>query len=164
MFYKLTPEICFSGVDLILRTTVSGDVPIMPSVRKESYGRKILAELSLDEYIYLTENLEVIEHGGDKNAAAYILARKNSVIKRIVGLVLRNELTQVERDFLLARHISGLNKSEIARKNGASRNYVDRVLLSAEKKLYAYLKYPVMMRFSLICPPESIFDEIKEYL
>ena len=118
---------------------------------------KILAELSLDEYIYLTENLEVIEHGGDKNAAAYILARKNSVIKRIVGLVLR-------RDFLLARHISGLNKSEIARKNGASRNYVDRVLLSAEKKLYAYLKYPVMMRFSLICPPESIFDEIKEYL
>lgn len=27
---------------------------------------KILAELSLDEYIYLTENLEVIEHGGDK--------------------------------------------------------------------------------------------------
>lgn len=33
---------------------------------------KILAELSLDEYIYLTENLEVIEHGGDKNAAAYI--------------------------------------------------------------------------------------------
>ncbi len=36
---------------------------------------KILAELSLDEYIYLTENLEVIEHGGDKNAAAYILAR-----------------------------------------------------------------------------------------
>lgn len=42
---------------------------------------KILAELSLDEYIYLTENLEVIEHGGDKNAAAYILARKNSVIK-----------------------------------------------------------------------------------
>lgn len=123
---------------------------------------KILAELSLDEYIYLTENLEVIEHGGDKNAAAYILARKNSVIKRIVGLVLRNELTQEERDFLLARHISGLNKSEIARKNGASRNYVDRVLLSAEKKLYAYLKYPVMMRFSLICPPESIFDEIKE--
>ena len=119
---------------------------------------KILAELSLDEYIYLTENLEVIEHGGDKNAAAYILARKNSVIKRIVGLVLRNELTQEERDFLLARHI------EIARKNGASRNYVDRVLLSAEKKLYAYLKYPVMMRFSLICPPESIFDEIKEYL
>ena len=118
---------------------------------------KILAELSLDEYIYLTENLEVIEHGGDKNAAAYILARKNSVIKRIVGLVLRNELTQEERDFLLARHISGLNKSEIARKNG-------RVLLSAEKKLYAYLKYPVMMRFSLICPPESIFDEIKEYL
>ena len=115
---------------------------------------KILAELSLDEYIYLTENLEVIEHGGDKN----------SVIKRIVGLVLRNELTQEERDFLLARHISGLNKSEIARKNGASRNYVDRVLLSAEKKLYAYLKYPVMMRFSLICPPESIFDEIKEYL
>lgn len=76
----------------------------------------------------------------------------------------RNELTQEERDFLLARHISGLNKSEIARKNGASRNYVDRVLLSAEKKLYAYLKYPVMMRFSLICPPESIFDEIKEYL
>ena len=125
---------------------------------------KILAELSLDEYIYLTENLEVIEHGGDKNAAAFILARKNSVIKRIVGLVLRNELTQEERDFLLARHISGLNKSEIARKNGASRNYVDRVLLSAEKKLYAYLKYPVMMRFSLICPPESIFDEIKEYL
>lgn len=59
---------------------------------------KILAELSLDEYIYLTENLEVIEHGGDKNAAAYILARKNSVIKRIVGLVLRNELTQEERD------------------------------------------------------------------
>ena len=113
---------------------------------------KILAELSLDEYIYLTENLEVIEHGG------------NSVIKRIVGLVLRNELTQEERHFLLARHISGLNKSEIARKNGASRNYVDRVLLSAEKKLYAYLKYPVMMRFSLICPPESIFDEIKEYL
>lgn len=88
----------------------------MPPVRKESYGRKILAELSLDEYIYLTENLEVIEHGGDKNAAAYILARKNSVIKRIVGLVLRNELTQEERDFLLARHISGLNKSEIARK------------------------------------------------
>ena len=55
---------------------------------------KILAELSLDEYIYLTENLEVIEHGGDKNAAAYILARKNSVIKRIVGLVLRNELNK----------------------------------------------------------------------
>lgn len=66
---------------------------------------KILAELSLDEYIYLTENLEVIEHGGDKNAAAYILARKNSVIKRIVGLVLRNELTQEERDFLLASKI-----------------------------------------------------------
>mgnify|MGYP002726479346 CR=1 FL=1 len=129
MFYKSTPEICFSGVDLILRTTVSGDVPIMPSVRKESYGRK-----------------------------------NTCGIKRIVGLVLRNELTQEERDFLLARHISGLNKSEIARKNGASRNYVDRVLLSAEKKLYAYLKYPVMMRFSLICPPESIFDEIKEYL
>lgn len=103
---------------------------------------KTLAELSLDEYIYLTENLEVIEHGGDKNAAAYILARKNSVIKRIVGLVLRNELTQEERDFLLARHISGLNKSEIARKNGASRNYVDRVLLSAEKSSMPILNIP----------------------
>ncbi len=50
---------------------------------------KILAELSLDEYIYLTENLEVIEHGGDKTWRRIFLARKNSVIKRIVGLVLR---------------------------------------------------------------------------
>lgn len=77
---------------------------------------KILAELSLDEYIYLTENLEVIEHGGDKNAAAYILARKNSVIKRIVGLVLRNELTQEERDFLLARHIRDLTNLRLREK------------------------------------------------
>ena len=34
---------------------------------------KILAELSLDEYIYLTENLENKENGGDTNAAASFL-------------------------------------------------------------------------------------------
>lgn len=122
------------------------------------------SEISLDEYIYLTENLEVVPRGNNKTAADFILLRKNSVVKRLVNLVMQEELSPEERKYIKAYHLDNVNKSELARRNGVTRKYVDRVILCAEKKLYAFLKYPVLLRFSLICPPENIFEELKEQL
>lgn len=55
--------------------------------------------------------------------------------------VIREELTPVQRDVLMAYYFQGLNIVQIASNRGVNKSSVSRALRRAEKKLQKYLKY-----------------------
>lgn len=123
-----------------------------------------LIELSPQEYKYLSDKLEFLtaeELEGGAAKSFIILKNRENMIK-LIRLVFKNELTPEERSLASDYYLHNMKKSELSRKNGFSPRYVNRVLENTAKKLYAYLKYPLMMRFSMLCPPEKIFEQLKE--
>lgn len=123
-----------------------------------------LTQLSPQEYIYLSQKLEFLSAEELENGAAQsfvILKNRENMIK-LIRLVFKNELTEEERKITSDYYLNNTKKSDIARNNEVSYKYVNSVLKSASQKLYTYLKYPLLMRFSVLCPPEKIFEKLKE--
>lgn len=65
---------------------------------------------------------------------------KEIQLKR-VNRVIREELTQLQREALLAYYIQEKSITEIARERGVNKSTVCRTLHRAEEKLRRYLKY-----------------------
>lgn len=61
--------------------------------------------------------------------------------KRRIARVIRGELTDVEREVLLAYYIQEQKIPAIAAERGVNKSSVSRALYRAEKKLKKYLKY-----------------------
>lgn len=66
-----------------------------------------------------------------------------------LAAVIQNELTDSERDALKHYWFDGMKISKIAELSGVSYDYIRRVLKTAEKKIYASLKYVVLHDYML---------------
>lgn len=55
--------------------------------------------------------------------------------------VIREELTEIERETLTAYYFQELNLEQIAKERGVNKSTVSRTLRRAEAKLQKYLKY-----------------------
>ena len=60
---------------------------------------------------------------------------------RRVEHVIREELTELQRQVLLAVYYGGQSQAEVARERGVSRSTVGRTLRRAETRLRRFLRY-----------------------
>lgn len=122
-------------------------------------------EITSREYVYLTQSLKPLRAAHEEDAApGFVLLKKRDNLKRLVRLVFQNELTESEQQVARRYFIERQTLSEIARELHASRRAVASDREAARKKLYVFLKYPFMMRFSLLCPPDDLFRDLREDL
>lgn len=104
------------------------------------YDEKIKA-LTVDEYFYLTENLEVADKESVEKGVSFILYSRQQKIVDIVRQVLANELTDFEREIIKEHLSDGVSATEIQEKYRIPRSTFYRYLNSAKQKLKASLKY-----------------------
>lgn len=92
---------------------------------------------------------------------AEVQARKEN-LQKVVRRVFCGELTKEEQAVAADYFLEHLTYSEIARKYEITRRKAEHIKHSAEKKLYVFLKYPLLMGFSADSLPQSFFKEQKE--
>lgn len=104
------------------------------------YDEKIKA-LTVDEYFYLTENLEVADKESVEKGVNFILYSRQQKIVDIVRQVLANELTDFERKIIKEHLSDGVSATELQEKYRIPRSTFYRYLNSAKQKLKSSLKY-----------------------
>lgn len=104
------------------------------------YDEKIKA-LTVDEYFYLTENLEIADRQSIEKGVSFILYSRQQKMVDIVRQVLRNELTDFERKIIKEHLSDGASAAEIQEKYHIPRSTFYRYLNSAKRKLNSSLKY-----------------------
>ncbi len=102
---------------------------------------KQISELSVDEYFYLTENLEVLDRESTKKGVEYVLYSRRQRIVDIVRTAIQNELLPLERQIVLEHLGEGVSAVALQKKYGISHSAFYRALNSAKKKLVTTLKY-----------------------
>lgn len=126
-------------------------------------SEKQIEELSVDEYFFLTENLEIISPGSVESGMKYLLFNKKRRLYETVRRAVAEELTERERAVALGFWNEGLAAGEIARLNRISRSSVYRILEKARAKLEDSLKYVVMYEKSLkLCSAAELIEFVTE--
>lgn len=126
-------------------------------------SEKQIEELSVDEYFFLTENLEIISPGSVESGMKYLLFNKKRRLYETVRRAVAEELTERERAVALGFWNEGLAAGEIARLNRISRSSVYRILEKARAKLEDSLKYVVMYEKSLkFCSAAELIEFVTE--
>lgn len=117
------------------------------------------------EYVYLTDTLEPMTRRDLQNGAAarFVVKSRQEVLQSLVRCVLQQELTQAEQTAAQLLFIGSQSVSETARRMGLSRKQVYTLSDRAEQKLRAYLKYPFLLDFNLLAPPNSFGALLKQY-
>lgn len=104
------------------------------------YDEKIKA-LTVDEYFYLTENLEIADKESIQKGVSFILYSRQQKIVDIVRQVLQNELTDFEREIVKEHLCGGVPAAEFQEKYQIPHSTFYRSLNSAKQKLKNSLKY-----------------------
>lgn len=104
------------------------------------YDEKIKA-LTVDEYFYLTENLEIADKESIQKGVSFILYSRQQKIVDIVRQVLQNELTDFEREIVREHLCDGVPAAEFQEKYRIPHSTFYRSLNSAKQKLKNSLKY-----------------------
>ncbi len=104
------------------------------------YDEKIKA-LTVDEYFYLTENLEIADKESIQKGVSFILYSRQQKIVDIVRQVLQNELTDFERKIVREHLCDRASAAEFQEKYRIPRSTFYRSLNSAKQKLKNSLKY-----------------------
>lgn len=126
-------------------------------------SEKQIEELSVDEYFFLTENLEIISPGSVESGMKYLLFNKKRRLYETVRRAVAEELTERERAVALGFWNEGLAAGEIARLNRISRSSVYRIVEKARAKLEDSLKYVVMYEKSLkLCSAAELIEFVTE--
>lgn len=120
-----------------------------------------IRELAVEEYFYLSENLEPLNSATVSKGAKYLVYNKKKRLFGIVKKVMEEELTDIERSIALDYWCSGVAAAAIAKKNRIARSTVYRTIESARKKLHTSLKYVMMYEENLL--PETV-GELLEYV
>lgn len=114
-----------------------------------------------DEYNMLSEQFEFISADQIDEIPKFILTTKEKNIKRLVRLVFENELNELEKRIVYLHLVQGIPLTRAASSCGVTRIVAITALKNGKNKLYTFLKYPYIMDFSVLNPPES-FNPIKE--
>ena len=101
----------------------------------------MIRELSVDEYFFLTENLEVINNATVHRGVAFLVKGKREKLNKIVKKVIENELKDEEKNIAFDFWTANISANEIAKKYGLSRSATYRSIEKIKNKLYSYLKY-----------------------
>lgn len=120
-----------------------------------------IKELSVEEYFYLTENLENTDSRNVENGVKYLVYNKRKKLIDIVRKVMECELTDFERALALDHWSNGMTLREIAEKYRVNCSSVYRNLHSIKEKLETYLKYVLL--YDKTSLPETA-EELLKYV
>ncbi len=107
------------------------------------YDQKIKS-LTVDEYFFLTENLELADKNMVSSGVGYILRSRQHQIAQVVRTAIQNELLPIERHIVLEHLGDGVPALTLQEKYGISHSAFYRALNSAKKKLNTSLKYVLL--------------------
>lgn len=119
-----------------------------------------IAEFSVEEHDYLTEYVD-LKSGKAENGAKYLVYNRQKKLLAIVKDIMKNELTELERNIATEHWCNEVSVGELTQKYGVSRSAFYRILDNARKKLETSLKYVLM--YDKILLPKST-EEILEYV
>lgn len=122
---------------------------------------KRIRELSVNEYFYLTENLDCTDKMKIDRGVKYIIYNKRQKLIEVVRNVMQNELSDFERSLATDYWCHEISAEELATKHQTSRSNIHRYLVSARKKLEKHLKYVLL--YDKISLPQST-KELFEYV
>ncbi|MBR5191180.1 MAG: hypothetical protein IKW34_04030 [Clostridia bacterium] len=109
-----------------------------------------IAEMSKEEYFYLTENLELVNEETIRNGVGYILYNKRKKLLDVVEQVMQNELTEEERKLATDYWSESYSLGEISARNNIARSAIYRRLEGIKKKLETSLKYVLIYDSSVL--------------
>lgn len=124
------------------------------------YDEKI-KELTVDEYFYLTENLEVTDRESVERGVSFILYSRQQKIVDIVRQVLQNELNDFERKIIKENLSDGISATALQEKYRIPKTTFYRCLNGAKQKLKASLKY--VWLYDRVTVPDSV-EDLLEYV
>ena len=102
-----------------------------------------IIELSYDDYLFLTEDLEFTDKAFVNKGIKYLIYKKKQRMIDTVRSVMNNELTEMERNIAEDYWCNNLLATEIAKKYKLSRSGLYRTVDVIKEKLNTHLKYVV---------------------
>ena len=99
-----------------------------------------IIELSMDDYLFLTEDLETMNNDSLDKGIKYLVFRKKQRMIDTVRSVMNNELTETERNIAEDYWCNNLLVEEIAEKYKLSRSGLYRTVDVIKEKMNIYLK------------------------
>ena len=105
----------------------------------------------MDDYFFLTEDLEFMDMAIVNKGVKYLVYKKRQRMIDTVRSVMNNELTELERNIAQDYWCNNLLIEEIARKYNLSRSAFYRAVDVIKKKLNTHLKY--VMFYNNDTPP-----------
>lgn len=110
-----------------------------------------IIELSSDDYLFLTEDLETMDKASIDKGIKYLVYKKKKRMISTVRSVMDNELTDFEREIATDYWCNNILVEEIAKKHNLSRSAFYRTVKIIEEKINMYLKY--VLFYNNECPP-----------
>ena len=102
-----------------------------------------IIEISNDDYLFLTEDLEVLDRATLDKGIKYLVYKKKQRMIDTVRRVMNDELTDYERNIAMDYWCDNLLVEEITEKYNISRSAFYRTVKIIENKINMYLKYVV---------------------
>lgn len=97
--------------------------------------------LGVNEYFFLTENLEFTDESEIQSAMGFIIVNKRNSLEKTVKSVIENELNDLEKSVIRLFYYNGLDTREISEICRISRSSVYRNLKSGLDKIEGKVKY-----------------------
>lgn len=97
--------------------------------------------LGINEYFFLTENLEFTDKAEVQSAMGFIIINKKKSLEKTVRSVIENELDDTEKTVIKLFYYNGFNTLAISEMCSLSRSSVYRNLNSGLKKIENAIKY-----------------------
>lgn len=97
--------------------------------------------LGVNEYFFLTENLEFTDESEVQRAVRFIVVNKRKNLERTIKSVIENELDETEKTVIKLFYYKGFNALAISKICNISRSSVYRNLDSGLRKIENTLKY-----------------------
>ncbi len=118
--------------------------------------------LGIDEYFFLTENLEFADKSEVQSAMGFIIINKKRCLKKTVRSIIENELDETERAVIKLFYYKGFDTLSISKMCSLSRSSVYRNLKSGMKKIENSIKYVLEYEgFSSKMSSEELIEYVK---
>lgn len=116
-------------------------------------------ELNEEEYLFLSENLDVIGTGEKDKICSFIsLARRNNV-SRLLRKAIEDELDEMQREIIRLLWYENYSVTKAAEILGVNKSTVTRQSKKAYDKLRTSLKYVMLYQFEV---PSDLITYFKE--
>jgi len=111
-------------------------------------------ELNEEEYIYLSENLDVVGAYGKKEIVSFVSLSRKHMLCVLLKQAINNELSEMQKEIIRLLWYENLSVTKAAEILGVNKSTVTRQSQKAYDKLRNSLKYVMLYQFE--CPGEMI--------